>query len=178
MAVQNRLPRSHNDILRLVRGSAPSSSVLPSKPPDSNEHIASYYWSEVIVSSLRRRLILYCQGQLFCFDAFLSACGQTRRMGMVRQGSSLTWLSIRIGLQGRKPRESNKLFDLFFPPWGNFVQSVQSVQSVVEKESILWRTALQAAVSYRGLSWHTSSVGVPGYSWYCPPGSRVLCDAS
>ena len=72
--------------------------------------------SEVTVSSLRWRLILYCQGQLFCFDAFLSACGQTRRMGMVRQGSSLTWLSIRIGLQGRKPRESNKLFDLFFPP--------------------------------------------------------------
>ena len=31
--------------------------------------------------------------------------------------------------------------------------------------------------SYRGLSWHTSSVGVPGYSWYCPPGSRVLCEA-
>ena len=55
---------------------------------------------EVTVSSLRWRLILYCQGQLFCFDAFLSACGQTRRMGMVRQGSSLTWLTIRIGLQG------------------------------------------------------------------------------
>ena len=35
---------------------------------------------------------------------------------MVRQGSSLTWMSIRIGLQGRKPGESNKLFDLFFPP--------------------------------------------------------------
>ena len=38
-------------------------------------------WSEVTVSSLRWRLILYCQGQLFCFDSFLSACGQTRRMG-------------------------------------------------------------------------------------------------
>ena len=35
-------------------------------------------------------------------------------MGRIRQGSSLTWLSIRIGLQGRKPRESNKLFDLFY----------------------------------------------------------------
>ena len=80
--------------------------------------------SEGIVSSLRRRLILYCQGQLFCFDAFLSACGQTRRMGMVRQGSSLTWLSIRIGLQGRKPGESNKLFDLFFPSQDLSVQSV------------------------------------------------------
>ena len=38
-------------------------------------------------------------------------------------------------------------------------------------------TALQAAVSNVGLSWHTSSVGVPGYSWYCPPGSGVLCAA-
>ena len=37
-------------------------------------------------------------------------------MGMVSQGSSLTWLSIRISLQGRKPWESNKLFDLFFSP--------------------------------------------------------------
>ena len=58
---------------------------------------------------------MYCQGQLFCFVVFLSACGQTRRMGMLRQGSSLSWLSIRIRLQGRKPRESNKLFDLFSP---------------------------------------------------------------
>ena len=40
--------------------------------------------------------------------------------------------------------------------------------------SALICTRFQAAVSYRGLSWHTSSVGVPGYSWYCPPGSRVL----
>ena len=70
--------------------------------------------SEVTVSSLRWRLILNCLRQLFCFDAFLSACGQTRRMGMVRQESSLTWLSMRVGLQGRKPGESNKLFDLFY----------------------------------------------------------------
>ena len=33
-------------------------------------------------------------------------------------------------------------------------------------------------VSSVGLSWHTSSVGVPGYSGYCPPGSRVLCVTS
>ena len=32
--------------------------------------------------------------------------------------------------------------------------------------------------SYRGLSWHTSFVGVPGYSWYCPPGSRATCESS
>ena len=40
--------------------------------------------------------------------------------------------------------------------------------------SALICTRFQAAVSYRRLSWHTSSVGVPGYSWYCPPGSGVL----
>ena len=40
-------------------------------------------------------------------------------MGMVRQGSSLTWMTIRIGLQGLKPRESNKLFDLFLPHPGH-----------------------------------------------------------
>ena len=45
-------------------------------------------------------------------------------MGRVRQGSSLTWLSIHIGLQGRKPGESNKLFDLFFPSQDLSVQSV------------------------------------------------------
>ena len=58
---------------------------------------------------------MYCLRQLFCFVVFLSVCGQTRQMGMVRQGSSLSWLSIRIGLQWRMPGESNKLFDLLFP---------------------------------------------------------------
>ena len=53
-------------------------------------------------------------------------------MWRVRQGSSLTWLSIRIRLQGRKPEESNKLFDLFLPITGH--PSVPSVQSVLEKE--------------------------------------------
>ena len=61
---------------------------------------------------------MYCQGQLFCFVGFLSSCGQTRWVWMVRQGSSLSWLSIRIRLQGRKPGESNKLFDLLFPSQG------------------------------------------------------------
>ena len=42
--------------------------------------------------------ILYCQGQLFCFVAFLSARGQTSRMRRVRQGNSLTWMTIRIWL--------------------------------------------------------------------------------
>ena len=44
--------------------------------------------------------------------------------------------------------------------------------------SALICTRFQAAVACRGLSWHTSSVGVPGYSWYCPPGSGVLCAAT
>ena len=80
--------------------------------------------SKVIVSSRRWRLILYCQRQLLCLFGCLSACGQTRRMWMVRRGSSLSWLSIRIGLQGHKPRESNKLFDLFSPSQDLSVQSV------------------------------------------------------
>ena len=84
--------------------------------------------SKVTVSSLRWRLILYCQGQLFCFDGFLSANGQTRRMGRVRQGSSLTWLSIRIRLQRRKPVESNKLFDLFFSH--QQIRSIRPIRSI------------------------------------------------
>ena len=74
---------------------------------------------------------MYCLWQLFCFVGFLSACGQTRRMWMVRRGSSLSWLSIRIRLQGLKPRESNKLFDLFSP-----LQDL-SVQSVVKEKCSL-----------------------------------------
>ena len=74
---------------------------------------------------------MYCLRQLFCFVVFLSACGQTRRMWRVRRGSSLSWLSIRIRLQGRKPGESNKLFDLFSP-----LQDL-SVQSVVNEKCSL-----------------------------------------
>ena len=92
--------------------------------------------------------ILYCQRQLFCFDAFLSASGQTSRMGMVRQGSSLTCLSIRIGLQGRKSGESNKLFDLFLPRTGH--ESVLSVKSVVEKEPQALRCLEGTTMSNRG----------------------------
>ena len=43
---------------------------------------------------------------------------------------------------------------------------------------ILWRTALQAAEQCEPITWHTSSVGVPGYSKYCPPGSGALCEAA
>ena len=40
--------------------------------------------------------------------------GQTRRVGRFSQASLLAWMNITTWLQGRKPRESNKLFDLFF----------------------------------------------------------------
>ena len=72
--------------------------------------------------STSQRISLWLQRSLFCtaigsYFVLMVSClpaEQTRRMWRVRQGSSLTWLSIRIRLQGRKPRESNKLFDLFF----------------------------------------------------------------
>ena len=49
---------------------------------------------------------------------FPSAYGQTRRVGRFRQASLLAWMNITAWLKGRKPRESNKLFDLF-PPQAN-----------------------------------------------------------
>ena len=51
---------------------------------------------------------------------------------MDRQGSLLSWLSIRIRLQGRKPWESNKLFDLFSPS-----QDLSVLSVVKEKCSLL-----------------------------------------
>ena len=61
-----------------------------------------------------RGAFLYCQRQLCWFVGVRSADGQARRMWVVGQGSSLAWLTIRIGQQGRKPGERNKLFDLFY----------------------------------------------------------------
>ena len=53
----------------------------------------------------------YCQRQLFCFVAFrLPRADQT---GGEVQSGKLAWMNITAWLQGRKPRESNKLFDLF-----------------------------------------------------------------
>ena len=60
--------------------------------------------------------ILYCQRQLFCFVAFRQPAGQTRQVVMFKQASLLAWMNITTWLQGRKPRESNKLFDLYLPP--------------------------------------------------------------
>ena len=115
---------------------------------------------------------MYCLRQLFCFVAFLSASGQTRRMWRVRQGSSLTWLSIRIRLQGRKPGESNKLFDLIVLPQ----DTIRPIRKIRGGDIYTHPLAYcpPGRGSSVGLSRHTSSVGVPGYSWYCPPGSRAL----
>ena len=70
---------------------------------------------------------MYCQRQIFCFVAFRQPAGQTRQMGRFRQANLLGWMNITIRLQGRKPGESNKLFDLIFP-------KSESVLSVVEQK--------------------------------------------
>ena len=77
--------------------------------------------------------IVVAPGEPFCtangsyFVLWLSVCqGQTRRVGKFSQASLLAWMNITARLQGRKPEESNKLFDLFLPK----SESVQSVQSV------------------------------------------------
>ena len=64
--------------------------------------------------------IVVAPGEPFCtangshFALWLSVCqGQTRRVGRFSQASLLAWMNITAWLQGRKPRESNKLFDLF-----------------------------------------------------------------
>ena len=57
-------------------------------------------------------------------------------------------------------------------------KSVQSVQIRGKKRTHPLAYCPPGRVSSVDLSWHTSSVGVPGYSWYCPPGSRVTCAAS
>ena len=50
-------------------------------------------------------------------------------MGMVSQGSLLTWQTIRIGLQGRKPGESNKLFDLYYRH-RTLIRPIRSIRSI------------------------------------------------
>ena len=78
--------------------------------------------------------IVVAPGEPFCtangshFALWLSVCqGQTRRVGKFSQASLLAWMNITAWLQGRKPRESNKLFDLFLP-------KSESVQPVVEQK--------------------------------------------
>ena len=93
--------------------------VLPSRQRSAICHLLSH--EDRLLVGLRK-LSVASDGGSFCtakgsyFALWLSCLpvGQTRRMWMVRQGSSLMWLSIRIRLQGRKPEESNKLFDLLF----------------------------------------------------------------
>ena len=78
--------------------------------------------------------IVVAPGEPFCtangsyFALWLSVCqGQPRRVGRFSQASLLAWMNITTWLQGRKPRESNKLFDLIFP-------KSESVLSVVEQK--------------------------------------------
>ena len=56
----------------------------------------------------------FCTANGSNFALWHSVCqGQTRRVGRFSQASLLAWMNITAWLQGRKPRESNKLFDLF-----------------------------------------------------------------
>ena len=139
-----RLRWSHYDYLCLVRRlRSLSCGILPCMPTDSNEHIASYYRSKVIVSSLRRGSFCTAFGSYFVLLLSCLPAGQTRRMWMVRQGSSLTWLSIRIRLQRRKPGESNKLFDLIVLPQDT-IRPIRSIRgrNTNRKHSGAWRALL------------------------------------
>ena len=61
----------------------------------------------------------FCTANGSHFALWLSVCqGQTRRVRRFIQASLLAWMNITTWLQGRKPRESNKFFDLF-PPQEN-----------------------------------------------------------
>ena len=72
--------------------------------------------------STSQRISLWLQRSLFCtaigsyFVLWFSVCQQqTRQEGRFRQANLLAWMNITIRLQGRKPGESNKLFDLYLP---------------------------------------------------------------
>ena len=94
-------------------------NVLPSRQHSAICHLLSH--EDRLLTGLRKPSVA-SDGGSFCtafgsYFVLLVSClpaGQTSRMWRFRQGSSLTWLSIRIRLQGRKPGESNKLFDLFY----------------------------------------------------------------
>ena len=77
------------------------------------------------------------------FVLWLSVCqGQTRRVGRFSQASLLAWMNITTWLQGRKPRESNKLFDLIFP-------KSESVLFVVEQKLPEEREGLSLFIALR-----------------------------
>ena len=68
------------------------------------------------------------------FYAFPSASGQTRKVGRFKQASLLAWMNITTWLQGREPRESNKLFDLF-PPHQR-IRSIRPIRLIRGKNRI------------------------------------------
>ena len=82
------------------------------------------------------------------FVLWLSVCqGQTRRVGRFSQASLLAWMDITTWLQGRKPRESNKLFDLIFP-------KSESVLFVVEQKLPEEREGLSLFIALRWMQRH------------------------
>ena len=88
-------------------------------------------------------------GEPFCtangsyFVLWLSVCqGQTRRVGRFSQASLLAWMNITTWLQGRKPRESNKLFDLF-PLASNSVLFVVEQKFPEDREGLFLFIALR-----------------------------------
>ena len=93
-------------------------------------------------------------GEPFCtangsyFVLWLSVCQQqTRRVGRFSQASLLAWMDITTWLQGRKPRESNKLFDLIFP-------KSESVLFVVEQKLPEDREGLFLFIALRWMQRH------------------------
>ena len=96
-------------------------------------------------------------GEPFCtangsyFVLWLSVCqGQTRRVGRFSQASLLAWMNITTWLQGRKPRESNKLFDLIFPK-SESVLFVVEQKLPEEREGLFLFIALQWMQDPRGV---------------------------
>ena len=94
-------------------------------------------------------IIVVAPGEPFCtanssyFALGLSVCqGQTRRVGRFSQASLLAWMNITTWLQGRKPRESNKLFDLF-PLASNSVLFVVEQKLPEDREGLLLFIALR-----------------------------------
>ena len=85
----------------------------------------------------------FCTANGSHFALWHSVCqGQTRRVGRFSQASLLAWMNITAWLQGRKPRESNKLFDLFLP-------KSESVLSVVEQKLPEEREGLSLFIALR-----------------------------
>ena len=115
--------------------------------------------------STSQRISLWLQGSLFCtangsyFVLWLSVCqGQTRRVGRFSQASLRAWMNITAWLQGRKPRESNKLFDLF-PPKSESVLSVVEQKLPEDREGLFLFIALRWMQDREGvMMWRAENI--------------------